>query len=67
MLQAGKSRIRFPTGSLDHSVDLILPAAIWLWGRLGLLTEMSIRNLPGDKEWPACKDDILTAICEPNV
>jgi hypothetical protein len=29
-------------------------------------TEMSNRNLPGDKGRPACKTD-LTAICEPNV
>jgi hypothetical protein len=31
------------------------------------LTEMSIRNLPGDKGQPARKADILTAICEPIV
>jgi hypothetical protein len=29
------------------------------------LTEMSTKNLPGDKEWPACKADDLTVICEP--
>jgi hypothetical protein len=29
------------------------------------LTEMSIRNLPGDKGQPANKPDNLTAICEP--
>jgi hypothetical protein len=27
------------------------------------LSEMSTRNLPGGKEWLACKADILTAIC----
>jgi hypothetical protein len=31
------------------------------------LTEMSSRNLPGDKVWLACKTDIFTAICEPVV
>jgi hypothetical protein len=29
-----------------------------------LLTEMSTRNVPGGKEWPARKSD-LTAVCEP--
>jgi hypothetical protein len=29
------------------------------------LTEMSARNLPGDKGGPARKADNLTAICEP--
>jgi hypothetical protein len=31
------------------------------------LTEMSTRNLPGGKWWPAVKADNLTAICEPIV
>jgi hypothetical protein len=31
------------------------------------LIEMSTRNLPGGKEWPARKADKLTAICEPTV
>jgi hypothetical protein len=31
------------------------------------LTEMSTRNLPGGKGWPALKADNLTAICEPIV
>jgi hypothetical protein len=31
------------------------------------LTEMSTRNLPGGKGWPARKADHLTAIIEPTV
>jgi hypothetical protein len=36
-------------------------------GLIQLLTEMSIRNVPGGIGWPMCKDDNLTAICEPIV
>jgi len=35
-LQVGSSRVWFPMGSLGFCVDLILPAAVWLWGRLSL-------------------------------
>jgi hypothetical protein len=31
------------------------------------LTEMSTSNLSVGKGWQACKDDSLTAICEPMV
>jgi hypothetical protein len=53
--------------SLDFSIYLILPAALWPLGRLKPLTEMSTRNLPGGKVGPAGKADNLTAICEPTV
>jgi hypothetical protein len=33
-LQVGSSLIRFPVGSLGFFIDLILLAAVWLWGRL---------------------------------
>jgi hypothetical protein len=36
MLQAGRSRDRFPIRSLDFSIGLVLPAALWPWGRLSL-------------------------------
>jgi hypothetical protein len=29
MLQAGRSRVPFPVRTLEFSVDLILPAALW--------------------------------------
>jgi hypothetical protein len=44
--------------TLDFSIDIILPAALWP------LTEMSTRNLPGGKGWPAHKADNLD-ISEP--
>jgi hypothetical protein len=33
-IQTGRSRVRFPMASLEFFIDMILPAALWLWGRL---------------------------------
>jgi hypothetical protein len=65
MLQVRRSWVRFPM-SLDFSIGLILPAALCPWYWLSLLTEMSMRNLPGGKGRLA-RADSLTAICEPIV
>jgi hypothetical protein len=36
MLRAGRSRVQIPMRSLNFLIDLILPAALWPWGRLDL-------------------------------
>jgi hypothetical protein len=35
-LQPGRSRVRFPMGSLRFFIDIIPPAAVWPWDRLNL-------------------------------
>jgi hypothetical protein len=41
ILQAVWSRVPFPIRSLDFSIDLVLPATLWPWGWLSLLTELT--------------------------
>jgi hypothetical protein len=48
MLEAGRSRIRFPMKSLDYSILLMLPAL----GSTKPLTEMSTRIFPGGMRRP---------------
>jgi hypothetical protein len=67
VLQAGKSRVRFPKNSLDFLIDLIFLTVLCPLSRLRLLTEMSTRNLPGGKERLGRGADNLAAICEPIV
>jgi hypothetical protein len=50
--------------SLDFSVYLILPVALWP-GVYSASKEMSTRNIPArGKEWLVCKAENLIAICE---
>jgi hypothetical protein len=67
MLQAGRSRVRFPMRSLGFfnrpnpfSLTMALEST-------QPLSEMSTRNLPWGKGRPERKADNLTAICEPTV
>jgi hypothetical protein len=66
MLQAGKSPVRIP-----DEVDFFnLPnpsSRTMALGSTQPLTEISTRNLPGGKKWPARRTDNFAAICEPNV
>jgi hypothetical protein len=66
MLKAERLRVLFPMRLLDFLTDITLPAALGL-GSTQPLTEMSTRNLPGDKGWLARKADNLTDICKPTV
>jgi hypothetical protein len=65
MLQAGRSRNRFPMRYFDFiSIDLILPPSPWPMESSQPRTEMSIRNLRGNKGRPERKVD-HTSACEP--
>jgi hypothetical protein len=67
MLQAGRSRDRFPLRLLDF-FNLPNPSSRTMsLGSTQPVIEMSARNLPGGKGRPARKVDNLTVICEPIV
>jgi hypothetical protein len=63
MLQAGRSWVQFPMRLLDFFSWLNPSSCTVALGPTQPLTEMSTRNLPGDKGRLLRKAD-LTAICE---
>jgi hypothetical protein len=67
MLQAGRSPVRV----LDEVKFFNLPnpssRRTMALGSTQPLAEMSTRNLPGGKNWPAHRANNLAAICEWNV
>ena len=44
-VEVGRSRVRFPMVSLEFFIDEIIPTALWLWGSIQPLIEMSTRNI----------------------
>jgi hypothetical protein len=44
LLQTGRWRVQFPVKSLDFSVDLILPVALWHWAWLSLKQTLGMRG-----------------------
>jgi hypothetical protein len=48
-LQIGMLRVRFPMVSLEFFIDIILPAARWSWGWLGLYEKRVPGTFPGSK------------------
>jgi hypothetical protein len=66
VLQAGRSRVRVPMRWIFFSLPNPSSRTMDLHSTQPL-TEMSTRDLPGGKAWPARKAYNLTAICEPTV
>jgi hypothetical protein len=64
VLQAGRSRFRLPMRSLDFFNGPNHTSRTMALGSTQSVTEMSTRNLPGSKGWPARKADKFTAISE---
>jgi hypothetical protein len=59
--------VRFPMRPLHFFNLPNLSSRTKALGSTQPLTEMSTRNLPEGKGWPARNSDNLTAICEPIV
>jgi hypothetical protein len=66
MLQARKVAGSIPV-EVTGLFNLPNPSRSMALGSTQPLTQMSTRNLPGGKRWPARKADNLTASCEPTV
>jgi hypothetical protein len=58
---------RFPMRILDFSIDPNPSSRAVALGSIQLLTEMSTRNLSGDKGRRVIKAGNLTAVCEPTI
>jgi hypothetical protein len=66
MLQTGRSPVRIPDKVDFFNLPNPSSRTMALWSTQPL-TEMSTRNLPGGKKWPARRADNLTAIYVLNV
>jgi len=49
LAEVGRSRVWFPMTSLEFFIDLILPTALWPWGRLSLWQKWVPGIFPGYK------------------